>query len=242
MIHIKESFIINVKNMKNYHFAAIAVIGIALVAGGIYYSSKKSAAPPAPQKEMTFFLTSSNPGKGGDLGGLSGADSYCQSLASSAGAGDRTWRAYLSATATAGSPAVNARDRIGNGPWQNANGVVIANDIENLHSDNNALSKETAVSERGEIINGRGDTPNRHDILTGSDPDGRAIATSSDSTCGNWTKSGDGSAMLGHHDRVGLRDDAPSKSWNSSHFSRGCSLEALASTGGNGLFYCFAAD
>jgi hypothetical protein len=193
--------------------------------------------------DMTFFLTSVGPGNGADLGGLSGADGHCQQLAEAVGAGDRTWRAYLSTQASGGEPAANARERIGQGPWQNAEGVVIAQDLAELHDDNN-LNKDTALSERGEVVNGRGDTPNRHDILTGSQPDGTAFAEAEDRTCGNWTDSGaDGAAMVGHHDRQGLRDDAASKSWNSSHPSRGgCSQEALRGTGGDGLFYCFAAD
>jgi hypothetical protein len=202
-----------------------------------------SAGAEAQQSDMTFFITSAGPGNGADLGGLEGADSHCQQLAEAAGAGDRTWRAYLSTQASGGAPAVNARDRIGEGPWQNAEGVVVARDLEELHDGNN-LSKETALSERGEVVNGRGDSPNKHDILTGSQPDGTAFAESEDRTCGNWTQSGaDGAAIVGHHDRQGLRDDAPSRSWNSSHSSRGgCSQDALRGTGGDGLFYCFAAD
>ncbi|MCC2665064.1 MAG: hypothetical protein K0S35_2986 [Geminicoccaceae bacterium] len=201
-----------------------------------------SAGALAQQGEMSFFVTSAGPGQGADLGGIEGADRHCQELAQAVGAGDRTWRAYLSTQATGGE-AVNARDRIGQGPWQNAAGVVIARDLEELHGDNN-LTKETALDESGAVVNGRGDTPNRHDVLTGSQPDGTAFAGEEDRTCGDWTKSGaDGAAMVGHHDRQGLRDDAPSKSWNSSHPSRGgCSQEALRGTGGDGLFYCFAAD
>jgi hypothetical protein len=195
----------------------------------------------AQQADMSFFVTSVGPGNGADLGGLEGADAYCQQLAEAAGAGGHDWRAYLSTQAD-GGPAVNARDRIGQGPWQNAKGVVIADNLETLHGDNN-LSKETALDQNGEVVNGRGDSPNRHDMLTGSQPDGTAFAAGDDMTCGNWTSSGEGAAMLGHHDRMGLRDDAPSHSWNSSHASRGgCSQEALRSTGGDGLFYCFAAD
>jgi hypothetical protein len=192
---------------------------------------------------MSFFLTSAGPGNGADLGGLEGADAHCQQLAEGAGVGDRTWRAYLSAQASGGELAVDARDRIGNGPWQNAEGVVIAQDVEELHGAN-SLSKETALTEQGEVVNGRGDEPNRHDILTGSQPDGTAFAAGEDRTCGNWTMSGaEGAAMVGHHDRMGLRDDEPSRSWNSSHPSRGgCSQEARRGTGGDGLFYCFAAD
>jgi hypothetical protein len=204
-----------------------------------------SAPAPAQQADpenMSFFLTSAGPGNGADLGGLEGADRHCQQLAEAAGAGGRTWRAYLSTQADGGEPAVNARDRIGAGPWQNAQGVVIARDVDELHGTNN-LSKETALTEQGDVVNGRGDDPNRHDILTGSQPDGTAFAGSEDRTCGNWTSSGDGAAMVGHHDRQGLRDDAASRSWNSSHPSRGgCSQEALRGTGGDGLFYCFAAD
>jgi len=200
----------------------------------------------AQQSVMTFFLTSAGPGKGGDLGGIEGADRHCQSLAQAAGAGSKTWHAYLSTQAAGSGTAVNARDRIGRGPWQNAKGDVIAQNVDDLHSANNKLTKQTALSEKGESINGRGDTPNRHDVLTGSQPDGRAFAAGEDRTCGNWTKSTQGAAMVGHHDRQGLRDDEPSKSWNSSHLSRGsdggCSQADLRSTGGDGLFYCFATN
>jgi len=197
-----------------------------------------STAASRGRSEMTFFVTSAGPGKGADLGGLEGADRHCSRLAERVGAGGRTWRAYLSTT---GSGGVNARDRIGRGPWRNARGVVIARDVDELHGDNN-INKQTALTEHGEIVGGRGDAPNRHDILTGSTPDGRAFSEGQDTTCGNWTSSGEGSAIVGHHDRMGLRDDAPSRSWNSSHPTRGCSQEALRSTGGDGLFYCFAAD
>jgi hypothetical protein len=188
---------------------------------------------------MTFFITSVGNGKGADFGGLKGADAHCQSLAAAAGAGNRTWRAYLSTTAEPGATAVNARDRIGPGPWQNAKGVVVARSVAELHGQNN-LTKQTALNEKGEVVNGRGDTPNMHDILTGSQPDGTAFAGTEDRTCGNWTRSGDGAAMLGHHDRIGLGTDDASRSWNSSHPSRGCSPDALRSTGGAGLLYCFA--
>ena len=197
-----------------------------------------SGAALAQQSSMTFFITSVGSGKGADFGGLAGADRHCQALATAAGAGNRTWRAYLS---TQGSPAVNARDRIGKGPWQNAKGVVVARNLDELHGTNN-LNKQTALTEKGAVVNGRGDSPNQHDILTGSQPDGTAIAGSDDRTCGNWTKSGEGVAQLGHHDRMGLRDDEPSRSWNSSHPSRGCSDDALRSTGGAGLLYCFASN
>lgn len=196
------------------------------------------AQGPGPNP-MTFFVSSSNPGKGADLGGLTGADRHCQMLANAAAAGSHTWRAYLSTSATPDTPAVNARDRIGTGPWQNAKGVVIANNVDELHG-NNKINKQTALTEKGELVNGRGDTPNMHDILTGSQSDGRAFAGNADMTCGNWTKGGEGAAMLGHHDRIGLRDDDPSRSWNTSHASSGCSLDALRSTGGAGLLYCFA--
>lgn len=194
--------------------------------------------PGQRQNPMTFFVSSSNPGKGADLGGLAGADRHCQALATAAGAGSHTWHAYLS-SATAATPAVNARDCIGTGPWKNAKGVLIANNVDELHG-NNKIDKQTALTEKGELVNGRGDTPNMHDILTGSQSDGRAFAGDADMTCGNWTSSGDGAAMLGHHDRIGLRDDDASRSWNASHVSRGCGLDALRSTGGAGLLYCFA--
>jgi hypothetical protein len=187
---------------------------------------------------MTFFITSAGPGQGADLGGVVGADAHCQSLAKAAGAGDRTWRAYLSTTASGGKPAVNARDRIGSGPWHNAKGVQVAASVADLHSDNNKLSKEHSLSEKGETINGRGDSPNRHDILTGSLLDGTASTAADDTTCRNWTSSGEGSALVGHHDRQG--GGANPTSWNSAHGSRGCSQANLRASGGDGLFYCFA--
>jgi hypothetical protein len=199
-----------------------------------------SMTPDTPQGKMTFFVTSVNPGKGADLGGLAGADAHCQALAKAVGAGNRTWRAYLSTT-SGGQPQVNARDRIGSGPWQNVKGDVIAINIDNLHTANK-LTKQTALNELGGMVNGRGDTPNMHDILTGSQPDGRGIAGNVDSTCSNWTNSGAGAAMVGHSDRTGLDDSVPAKSWNSSHQSRGCGMDALKSTGGAGLFYCFAVN
>ncbi|RWF95104.1 MAG: hypothetical protein EOQ45_09250 [Mesorhizobium sp.] len=184
---------------------------------------------------MSFFVTSVGSGKGADLGGLAGADAHCGSLAEAAGISGKTWCAYLSTSDT------DARDRIGKGPWFNAKGVKIADDVASLHSDANAITKQTALDEKGEMVNGRGDKPNRHDVLTGSKPDGTKIA---DQTCGDWTLSGaEGAAMTGHHDRTGLDDSAAAKSWNSSHASRGgCSQDALRSTGGDGLFYCFAVN
>ncbi|HSV61517.1 MAG TPA: hypothetical protein VLJ19_21715 [Variovorax sp.] len=193
---------------------------------------------------MSFFITSRGLGNGADLGGLAGADKHCQTLATAAGAGSRTWRAYLSADKGDGVAAVYARDRIGKGPWRNARGEVIAKDVKQLHGDNN-LTKQTALTERGEIVNGSGDTPNRHDILTGSTDDGSPFGGDRDFSCGRWTKSGDDPpalAFVGHHDRTGLDDSKRGRSWNSAHFSRGCSQEALRSTGGDGLFYCFAVD
>ncbi len=207
----------------------IAAIGLAGLA----------ATPAMAQQaaQMSFFITSA-PLEGGNLGGLAGADRHCQALATAAGAGARTWRAYLS---TQGAGAVNARDRIGRGPWQNARGVVIANTVAELHGTNN-LTKQTALTETGAVVNGRGDTPNQHDILTGSQADGTAFTGDADRTCGNWTKGGEGSAMVGHHDRMGLNTEPPALSWNSSHPSRGCDLPSLRATGGNGLIYCFAAN
>lgn len=199
------------------------------------------AGASAQQPKMGFFVTSVGAGKGADFGGLAGADQHCATLAAAVGAGKRSWRAYLSASAIDGARAVNARDRIGKGPWHNAKGVVIAENVEELHSGNK-IGKDTALNEMGEVVKGRGDTPNKHDILTGSQPDGTAFPAGEDRTCGNWTKSGEGAAQVGHHDRLGLRDDPPARSWNSSHPSRGCSDEALQSSGGAGLLYCFAAD
>ncbi|MGB3502289.1 MAG: hypothetical protein WBA44_11740 [Mesorhizobium sp.] len=202
----------------------IAAAFVALTASTAY----------AQDNSMSFFVTSANPGKGGDLGGLAGADAYCDQLATAAGSTGKTWKAYLS------TDAEDAKDRIGAGPWVNAKGVKLADDVASLHSDANNLTKDTALDEKGEVISGRGDTPNRHDILTGSNADGTKAAE----TCGNWTMSGaDGAAIVGHHDRVGIDDSAPMKSWNHSHATRGgCSMEAFKSTGGDGLFYCFATN
>jgi len=200
-----------------------------------------AASAQAQSADMTFFVTSVGLGNGANLGGLAGADKHCQDLAAAAGAGGHTWHAYLS---TQGAGAVNARDRIGTGPWKNAKGTVVATSVDDLHSANNKLTKENSLNEKGGVVNGRGDKPNMHDALTGSQPDGRAFAGADDRTCKNWTSGTAGAAMLGHIDRQGLRDDDASKSWNSSHPSRGpgggCSQPDLVSTGGAGLFYCFA--
>ena len=208
--------------MRKVHAASVAIV-LGMLGG---------ASAFAQEADMSFFVTSAGPGKGANLGGLEGADAHCQGLAAAVGAGARTWRAYLSTSS------VNARDRIGSGPWQNAKGEVIASSVEELHSDANKISKQTALTETGETVNGRGDQPNRHDILTGSNPDG----TAAEQTCGDWTLDGEGVAMVGHHDRMGLDDSAPAKSWNSSHPTRGCGQEALKGTGGDGLLYCFAAN
>jgi hypothetical protein len=190
------------------------------------------AAPALAQDTaMSFFITSQGPGDGANLGGLAGADAHCRQLAEAAGVAGKTWRAYLSTNDE------NARDRIGNGPWYNAKGDVIAMNVDELHNDANKIDKQTGLTETGEPVKGRGDEPNMHDILTGSTPDGTVAAGQ---TCGDWTSNGDGAAIVGHHDRIGLRDDAPSKSWNSSHPSRGCGKDDLPKSGGNGLFYCFA--
>jgi len=212
------------------------VVSVVLAGTGVFGGAQPLAG------DMSFFVSGAGSGKGGDLGGLAGADRICKTLAEAAGAGGRTWRAYLS---TQGSGAVNARDRIGSGPWVNAKGIVIAKNLTELHGVNN-LNKQTALTEKGEVVKGRGDTPNMHDILTGSKPDGTAFGVDADRTCANWTSSGAGAAMVGHSDRIGLDESAPMKSWNSSHPSRGpgggCSQDDLKSTGGAGLLYCFAAD
>jgi hypothetical protein len=186
---------------------------------------------------MSFFITSVGSGDGANLGGLAGADAHCQELAAAVGVGNKTWHAYLSTTGPGG---VNARDRIGTGPWYNAKGVQVAASVADLHSDNNKLSKENSLNEKGEVVNGRGDDPNRHDMLTGSQLDGTAFPGDEDTTCSNWTSDGEGSARLGHHDRTGGGEHPTS--WNSAHPSRGCSQQDLIGTGGDGLFYCFAID
>lgn len=207
----------------------------------------KEAEPVAQSREMggaksvmTFFVTSRGSGRGGDLGGLSGADAHCQALAQAEGAGDHTWRAYLSTSAMNGEPAINARDRIGKGPWYNAEGLLVAANLDELHSDTNRINKEIAVTERLDPVNGVGDDSNMHDMLTGSRPDGRAYEAVEDLTCRNWASSGEGRAQVGHHDRRGLTEGV--NSWNSVHASRGCSASDLQATGGAGLFYCFGID
>jgi hypothetical protein len=211
---------------------AVASIGSALVFA-------QQPAPPAP---MSFFVTSAGNGQGANLGGLAGADAHCSTLAAAAGRGGVTWHAYMS---TQGAGAVNARDRIGNGPWFNQRGQRVAQSVAELHGDTieqarlgNALGKQLSLTEKGTVVNGVGDTPNQHDILTGSQPDGRAYTDGTDHTCNNWTSGGTGIAQLGHADKQG----GGNGSWNSSHPSRGCSQENLVSTGGAGLLYCFAVN
>jgi hypothetical protein len=209
---------------------------IFLAAGAVVVTALAAGAAHAQDPRMSFFITSVGSGDGANLGGLEGADRHCQQLASAAGARDKTWHAYLSTTGEGGGEAVDARDRIGDGPWYNYNGVMVADSVADLHSDDNELNKENSISEKGEVINGRTDSPNMHDILTGSTADGTA-----DMTCRDWTSSAsDGSANVGHHDRMG--GGADPTSWNNAHASRGCGQQNLVSTGGNGLFYCFAVD
>ena len=223
-------------------FARLALAGTAALTLLAGCSSPPPPAAATPQSKMTFFVTSRNPGQGANFGGLAGADAHCQALAASVGAGARTWRAYLSAGPADGKPHVNARERIGKGPWQNVKGDVIAANLDELHGKNN-LNKQTVLSETGEGLSGRGDPVNMHDILTGTSMDGRAVSGDADTTCGNWTKGGtEGSAIVGHHDRVGLGTPEAAQSWNSSHATRGCGLEQLKSTGGNGRLYCFAVN
>jgi hypothetical protein len=221
------------KKTRKFALAGTIAVAIGVIAG----------CAATPENNMTFFVTSVGSGKGADLGGLAGADAHCQKLAAAAGAGNRTWRAYLSQQATGGQPAVNARDRIGGGPWTNAKGAVVAYNVDELHGTTANLTKQTLLTEKGAIVNGRAEKPNTHDILTGSDWNGRSFPATSDMTCGNYTRSGaDGAVQMGHSDREGLTDDPYARSWNSSHASRGgCSQDALRATGGAGLFYCFAA-
>lgn len=218
-------------------------LAAAILASAAIGAQAQQAAP-----NMSFFITSAGSGKGADLGGLAGADAHCQKLAAAVGAGSKTWRAYLSVPPTfpssanpAGVPSVNARDRIGKGPWHNAKGELIARDLDHLHNGNQ-INKQTALDEKGQIVPGRGDKPNEHDILTGSRADGTAFAPQTDTTCKAWTSSTEGSAVVGHHDRIGPLPENWAKSWNFSHQSAGCSQEALIRTGGAGRFYCFAAE
>jgi hypothetical protein len=220
----------------------LTVVAAALLLAFGAQAQEKKAAPK--KGAMSFFVTSVGKGNGADLGGLEGADAHCVSLAKAAGSKETSWKAYLSKTPGAGATGAageNARDRIGKGPWYNAKGVMVARNVNDLHSGKNKINKQTALDEKGQPIKGRGDTPNEHDILTGSDPQGRYSTAGGDTTCGNWTKSGDGSAIVGHHDLQGLNDFWHSKQWNSSHGSRGCSQDQLKSSGGAGLLYCFAA-
>jgi hypothetical protein len=218
-------------------------ISIKPALAGLVIAGASLAFPAiAQQADMSFFVTSAGPGKGANLGGLEGADAYCASLAKAVGAAKTGWKAYLSTTAPQGEAGVNARDRIGKGPWQNAKGVVIAKSVEDLHSDSGNLNKETALTEKGEQVMGRGDATNMHDMLTGSDPQGMYSTAGGDTTCQNWTSDGEGSAIVGHHDHMGLKETRHMMSWNSAHGSAGCSQEALVKTGGAGLFYCFAAE
>ena len=215
--------------------AALTVLMIATL--GVGPTEVSAQDPP-----MGFFITSVGPGDGANLGGLEGAAQHCQTLAAAVGAGNRDWHAYLSAVAGGGQPVVHARDQIGDGPWYNANGQLIAANVADLHGDfqrdRNNIRKPTAVDENGDLVNGVGDQPNQHDILTGSDSHGRALlGAANTTTCNNWTSNGEGRAMVGHHDRLG----GGNASWNAVHLSRGCSQQDLVGTGGNGLFYCFAA-
>jgi hypothetical protein len=220
----------------------VVAFGVSMIAMLVVCGELQAQQQPPQFPNMTFFITSTGGPSGADFGGIDGADKHCQTLAAKAGAGGKTWRAYLSVQAVGGATAVNARDRIGKGPWVNAEGTQIASSVDDLHSASNKIDTETGVAETGRRIPGRRFVINQHDILTGSDEYGRAFPADKDMTCGNWTKSGEGTAMVGHHDRAGLRDDAPSKSWNASHASRGCSAAALVSSGGAGLLYCFAAN
>ena len=222
----------------------VVAIAAALVAAGVVVTAQaQDKKAPAKGKggahDMTFFVTSAGKGSGADYGGLDGADAYCNGLAKAVGS-KHDFHAYLSTTEPKGAAGVNARDRIGKGPWYNAKGVRVASSVANLHSDKNNINKDTALTEKGEHVKVRGDTPNQHDILTGSDPAGMFSTAGGDTTCGNWTKSAEGSAIVGHVDRAGLADTRHMKSWNSSHGSAGCSQDALVKTGGAGLLYCFA--
>ena len=222
-----------------------SLAAVVLVSWGVAAGPAGAQVPAGTGNAMSFFLTSVGPGKGANLGGLNGADQHCQKLATAVGAGGKTWHAYLSENGSAGHPARNARERIGAGPWYNATGVLIASGVAELHSNAVNITKETALTEKGAVVSGRGDTPNRHDVLTGSQPDGTAYpgADSANSTCGNWVRyfPNSGKARVGHHDRSG-NDPATGSSWNSSHDSQGCSQDELRASGGDGLLYCFATN
>ena len=218
------------------NYKATLLGAATLIVASMGVASAQQTPPQFP--DMTFFVSSKPGPDGANLGGLDGADKHCQTLAAVAGAGGKTWKAYLS---TQGAGAVNARDRIGKGPWKNAKGVQIAADLDELHKDAK-LSLDNTLTEGGRKVAGAGFNNNNHDVLTGSDMEGKALPADKDMTCGNWTKGGEGSAMVGHSDRLGLKDDVPSKSWNSSHPTRGCAMPALLSTGGGGLLYCFASN
>tara|TARA_Y100000031_G_scaffold143282_1_gene173585 strand:+ start:301 stop:963 length:663 start_codon:yes stop_codon:yes gene_type:complete len=218
--------------MKLFKCLVIAVALATVAVAG-------TASLDAQDSAMSFFITSVGPGDGANLGGLSGADAHCQMLAEAAGS-TKTWRAYLSQSEAGNQPAINARDRIGTGPWYNASGLEVAASVDDLHSANNELNKANSLSEKGQPINGRGDSPNMHDVLTGSQLDGTAYADGEDHTCSNWTSNSAGSAAVGHHDRQGGGDNPTS--WHAAHASRGCSQDDLIGTGGNGLYYCFAID
>ena len=216
-------------------FTTLSAISLLAVLGA-------SSMAFADAASMSFFTTSVGKGDGANLGGLEGADAHCAALAQAAGSPKTTWKAYLSTTAPKGDAGINARDRIGKGPWQNVKGAVVANTVDELHSDTANLTKETALNEKGEMVMGRGDATNMHDTLTGSDPQGLYSTAGGDTTCKNWTSNTEGSAIVGHHDRIGLKDTRHMTSWNSSHGSAGCSQEALVKTGGAGLYYCFAPE
>lgn len=227
---------------RKYYITRRAISTAALAVG-------IAASGSALAQDMTFFITSTGPGNGGDLGGLEGADAHCGKLAEAAGGDASGWKAYLSVSAKIDRsgdspkviPGVDARDRIGSGPWHNAKGVLIASNVEELHSDGNMINKENGLDESGNMVNARGDKPNKHDILTGSTPQGQYSTAGGDTTCNGWTSSDEGSAIVGHHDLAGLSSDRHMVSWNSAHGSAGCSAEAFPRTGGDGLFYCFHA-
>jgi len=231
------SFRRSTMNMKKKHLAILTTATVSLALAVTLTAQQDEEEP-----ELGFFITSVGSGNGGDLGGLEGADAHCQALAEAVGVGHRTWRAYLSSQAVDGQPVVHARDRIGDGPWHNAEGTQIASDVDDLHYNNAAINYQHALDERGNTVNSgvQGDSPNKHDILTGTRQDGTAFPPGQDRTCSNWTSSGEGSAMVGHHDRY--TRSTPGASWNSVHPSTGCSQQALVATGGDGLYYCFAAD